>query len=361
MDLDLFSLPPLPAGPVPDKLAWAYLLRCGDGSLYAGWTSDLPRRIAAHTAGKGARYTRARKAAGLAWCALLPNKSIAMRAEAALKRLDKPRKEALCAAWADAMRPRLFAAAPTDAADIAAVYGWYVRNSTATFAYTEPSTEDWAAEIAAASARYPFLVARSGSGALLGYACAHPWGSREAFRWDVETTIYCHPGAVGQGLARPLYAVLLEALTEYYPGAKRGGSSKGHKLAYVYGETQGVISVPDPAAQLPVGTLQNFLDWYLARHKGGRVDYIHGEDVVRKLAAQPDTVGFLLPAMGKEELFPTVIPGRGAPPQDLLHGGGPRQALLSGGPEDPGLTEMKSLAGRCRCGNTGLCQIESDP
>ena len=100
---------------------------------------------------------------------------------------------------------------------------------------------------------------------------------------------------------------LLEALTEYYPGANRGDGAGGHKLAYVYGETQGVVSVPDPAAQLPVGTLQNFLDWYLAQHKGVRVDYIHGEDVARKLAAQPDTVGFLLPAMGKEELFPTVI------------------------------------------------------
>ena len=100
---------------------------------------------------------------------------------------------------------------------------------------------------------------------------------------------------------------LLSALVEYYPGAQRGDEAGGHKLAYVYGETQGMISVPHPAAQLPVGTLQNFLDWYLARHKGVRVDYIHGEDVVRKLAAQPDTVGFLLPAMGKEELFPTVI------------------------------------------------------
>ena len=99
---------------------------------------------------------------------------------------------------------------------------------------------------------------------------------------------------------------LLSALVEYYPGAQRGDGA-GHKLTYVYGETQGVVSVPDPAAQLPVGTLQNFLDWYLARHKGVRVDYIHGEDVVRKLSAQPDTVGFLLPAMGKEELFPTVI------------------------------------------------------
>ena len=100
---------------------------------------------------------------------------------------------------------------------------------------------------------------------------------------------------------------LLSALVEYYPGAQRDDGAGGHKLAYVYGENQGVVSVPDPAAQLPVGTLQNFLDWYLARHKGVRVDYIHGADVVRKLAAQPDTVGFLLPAMGKEELFPTVI------------------------------------------------------
>ncbi len=100
---------------------------------------------------------------------------------------------------------------------------------------------------------------------------------------------------------------LLSALVEYYPGAQRGDGAGGHKLAYVYGETQGMISVPHPAAQLPVGTLQNFLDWYLARHKGVRVDYIHGEDVARKLSAQPDTVGFLLPAMGKEELFPTVI------------------------------------------------------
>ena len=100
---------------------------------------------------------------------------------------------------------------------------------------------------------------------------------------------------------------LLSALVEYYPGAQRDDGAGGHKLAYVYGENQGVVSVPDPAAQLPVGTLQNFLDWYLAQHKGVRVDYIHGEDVVRKLSAQPDTVGFLLPAMGKEELFPTVI------------------------------------------------------
>ena len=99
---------------------------------------------------------------------------------------------------------------------------------------------------------------------------------------------------------------LLEALLAHCPGAQKG-EGEGHRLTYVYGENRGVISVPDPAAQLPVGTLQNFLDWYLSKHQNVRVDYIHGADVVQKLATQPDTVGFLLPAMGKEELFPTVI------------------------------------------------------
>ena len=56
-----------------------------------------------------------------------------------------------------------------------------------------------------------------------------------------------------------------------------------------------------------MGTLQAFLDSYLADHAGTRVDYIHGEAVVRQLAAHEDTVGFLLPPMGKDELFPTVI------------------------------------------------------
>jgi hypothetical protein len=55
-----------------------------------------------------------------------------------------------------------------------------------------------------------------------------------------------------------------------------------------------------------VGTLQAFLDDYLKAH-GGRVDYIHGEDVTRQLAVQPKCIGFLLPAMEKRQLFPTVI------------------------------------------------------
>lgn len=98
---------------------------------------------------------------------------------------------------------------------------------------------------------------------------------------------------------------LLSALITAYPGAHYG-PGEGHVLEYVYGGKEGCVTVSKPTAQLPVGTLQAFLDEYLKKN-GGRIDYIHGEDVTRELAFQPKSIGFLLPAMGKDELFPTVI------------------------------------------------------
>lgn len=98
---------------------------------------------------------------------------------------------------------------------------------------------------------------------------------------------------------------LLAGLTAAYPGAHYG-AGEGHVLEYVYAGGEGCITVPAPEAQLPVGTLQAFLDDYLKKN-GGRIDYIHGDDVTRDLALQPKSIGFLLPAMGKDELFPTVI------------------------------------------------------
>ena len=98
---------------------------------------------------------------------------------------------------------------------------------------------------------------------------------------------------------------LLADFLAAYPGAHYG-EGEGHQITYVLPEETGVITVPTPTAQLEVGTLQSFLDRYLEEN-GGKIDYIHGEDVVRQLASQPDSIGFLLPAMGKDQLFPTVI------------------------------------------------------
>lgn len=61
-----------------------------------------------------------------------------------------------------------------------------------------------------------------------------------------------------------------------------------------------------PTSQLSVGSLQDFLDGYIERN-GGKIDYIHGKDVVRQLAAQDNSIGFILDDMKKSELFPTVI------------------------------------------------------
>lgn len=75
--------------------AFVYLVRCRDGSLYCGWTTDVEARVAAHNAGTGARYTRARGPVELAWSEECADRSAALRREAAIKRLSRKAKVAL--------------------------------------------------------------------------------------------------------------------------------------------------------------------------------------------------------------------------------------------------------------------------
>ena len=98
---------------------------------------------------------------------------------------------------------------------------------------------------------------------------------------------------------------LLAQLRKAYPNAYEG-CGEGHTIGVVYEGYEGCITVPDPAMQLAVGTLQSFLDGYLKTF-GGEVDYIHGDDVTRQLGSRKGNMGFLLPAMGKEQLFKTVM------------------------------------------------------
>ena len=206
--------PSLAAEALPDTRAWAYLVRCADGSLYAGWTTDLARRLRRHKAGQGAKYTKMRGAVTLAYAERCEDKSAALCREAALKKLDKPQKEALAAAWAAEHALKIRLATEADAPAVAELYNWYVRHSTATFQYAPATVEEMRANIAGVLAGAPFLVAETASGRLAGYACAHPYHAREAYAWSVETTIYCSPDFVGQGVGRRLYAPLLALLRE---------------------------------------------------------------------------------------------------------------------------------------------------
>jgi hypothetical protein len=68
-----------------------------------------------------------------------------------------------------------------------------------------------------------------------------------------------------------------------------------------------VAEVLQPDTNLPVGTLQAFLDKWLKAASTVAIDYVHGDDVLANLASKPGNVGFYLPAMEKGELFRTVI------------------------------------------------------
>jgi predicted GIY-YIG superfamily endonuclease len=74
---------------------YVYLLRCGDGSLYAGATTDVESRLTAHRAGRGARYTRGRGPLSLVLCEPHLDRSAALRRECELKRLRRRDKLAL--------------------------------------------------------------------------------------------------------------------------------------------------------------------------------------------------------------------------------------------------------------------------
>ena len=77
-----------------------YVLSCADGTLYTGYTVDVEKRVAAHNAGKGAKYTRSRTPVELIACARFETKHEAMSAEYRFKCLTRPQKDRLvrCAA-----------------------------------------------------------------------------------------------------------------------------------------------------------------------------------------------------------------------------------------------------------------------
>ena len=80
-----------------------------------------------------------------------------------------------------------------------------------------------------------------------------------------------------------------------------------HVIAFVSGGRYGVLSIEQPRLTLPVASLQAFLDDYLPRQSAARIDYIHGEDALTELGAQPGNIGFYLPTLDKNDFFRTVI------------------------------------------------------
>ena len=72
---------------------YVYLLRCGDGSLYCGWTTDLEARVEQHSLGRGAKYTRSRLPVKLVWYETYEDRHEALSREWHIKRMSRTEKE----------------------------------------------------------------------------------------------------------------------------------------------------------------------------------------------------------------------------------------------------------------------------
>lgn len=101
-------------------------------------------------------------------------------------------------------------ATPADAPAIASIYSWYARHTAITFATEGPTVAEFEHKIL--DARYPFLAAEE-NGAVFGFAYAGEFRTKEAYRWDVELTIYLRPGCEGRGAGRLLMEECLRILT----------------------------------------------------------------------------------------------------------------------------------------------------
>ncbi len=97
---------------------------------------------------------------------------------------------------------------------------------------------------------------------------------------------------------------LIAEMGKYYDISETDNG--GQHFEYVYLDGRKDVYVKNPSSGLAVGTLQNFLDDYVEKF-GGKIDYIHGEDVTVRLGSEKGNIGFLLPVMGKSELFKAVI------------------------------------------------------
>ena len=79
---------------------YTYIVRCSDGTLYTGWTTDVERRVRTHNSGKGAKYTRSRLPVTLVYYETYPTRQEAMRREWEIKQLTREEKKRLIADFA---------------------------------------------------------------------------------------------------------------------------------------------------------------------------------------------------------------------------------------------------------------------
>lgn len=154
--------------------------------------------------------------------------------------------------------------------------------------------------LASAKAAYEEIKERLGAEA----AADHP------ARYALVEVVNIHDEALQ---FEPIYRVLFgvepkQVLAEWErEAASLNGSAAPQRFCAVWKDGEAPYAVDRPMRQLTVGTLQDFIDRYLAAHPEAEVDYIHGEEALRRLSQREGAIGFLFDGMQKSELFPTVM------------------------------------------------------
>ena len=102
---------------------------------------------------------------------------------------------------------------PGDAEALLEIYAPYVEETAVSFEYTVPTVSEFRRRIAEISAKFPYIKAVDGDGTILGYAYAGTFKARQAYDWNVETTVYVRRGVRRQGVGRQLYTALEQSLS----------------------------------------------------------------------------------------------------------------------------------------------------
>lgn len=125
----------------------------------------------------------------------------------------------------------------------------------------------------------------------------------EASRYALTEIVNIHDTALQfEPIYRVVFGVDPETLVNEFVKVLGEGAQK---FTCVYGDTVKEIGV-NPTSKLAVGTLQTFLDDYINKHPDVEIDYIHGEESLKKLASREKAIGFLFDGMQKSELFDAV-------------------------------------------------------
>ena len=144
-------------------------------------------------------------------------------------------------------------------------------------------------------------------------------------RYALVELVNLHSDAlVFEAIHRVLFDVdvdnFIKELNNYYDINEEGNGQKFELITKSYNKT---LYISNPKSNIPVGSIQMFLDEYLKNNKG-RIDYVHDSEVVQNLGAKDNNVGILLEPMSKNDLFKTVI----------LDGSLPRKTFSMGNSND---------------------------